>query len=205
MKRRRKRSRFRRLFSGLVFLLVLAAGLWVAGFLVFLEQIPRAQTPQVSGPKADAIVVLTGGGGRLEMGLDLLERGEAAKLFVSGVDRGVDKTELLRNQQIDAATIDCCVAVGHSADDTFGNATETARWVVSEGYTSLYVVTANYHMPRSLVEFRTALPDVVLLPRVVHPSNVRLEDWWRWPGTIRLLTAEYTKYLATLARTLLIP
>lgn len=184
-------------------MLILAAGLWGAGFFVFLEKIPRDQAPADNGPKADAIVVLTGGGGRLEMGLRLLDRGNAAKLFISGVDPGVDKTVLLQNKAIDAATLDCCIALGHSANDTFGNATETARWMASEGFASLYLVTANYHMPRSLVEFRAALPNAEFFPRVVHPSNVHLEGWWRWPGTIQLLTREYSKYLATRARTLL--
>ena len=186
-------------------MLILLAGLWVAGFFVFLDKVPRTQATVESGPKADAIVVLTGGGGRLEMGLRLLTRGDAAKLFISGVDPGVDKTTLLQNRQIDTATLDCCIALGHSADDTSGNATETTRWMASQGFTSLYIVTANYHMPRSLVEFRAALPKAELLPRVVHPNNVHLEDWWRWPGTIQLLTAEYTKYLATRVRILATP
>ena len=153
--------------------------------------------------KVDAIVVLTGGGGRLELGLKLLTQGDATRLFISGVDPGVTKTALLQNRKIDGPTLDCCITLGHNADNTFGNATETAHWMTPQGLTSLYIVTANYHMPRSLVEFRAALPEADLTPRVVHPSNVHLEDWWRWPGTIQLLAAEYTKYLATRARTLL--
>ena len=200
-----RRRRSRGFATKAIVVLILLAGLWVAGFFVFLEKVPRDRAPVETGRKADAIVVLTGGGGRLEMGLRLLTRGDAAKLFISGVDPGVDKTTLLQNRPIDVATLVCCIALGHRADDTFGNATETARWMVSEGFTSLHIVTANYHMPRSLVEFRAALPKAELLPRVVHPTNVHLEDWWRWPGTIQLLAAEYTKYLATRARTLLTP
>ncbi len=203
MRHRRKRRRFRGFTTTLAILIIVLAGLWGAGFFAFLDKIPRAQAAIVNGQKTDAIVVLTGGGGRLELGLRLLTRQDAAMLFISGVDPGIDKTALLQNRQVDGATLDCCITLGHSADDTFGNAAETARWMVSQGYTSLYIVTANYHMPRSLVEFRAALPGVELVPRVVHPNNVHLEDWWRWPGTIQLLAAEYTKYLATRARILL--
>lgn len=205
MRHRRKRRRLRGFVTKVVFALILLAALWGVGFFVFLEKIPRDSAAAESTPKADAIVVLTGGGGRLDLGLRLLSSGEAAKLFISGVDPGVDKTALLRGRQIDAATLECCIALGHSANDTFGNATETARWMAAEGYSSLYIVTANYHIPRSLVEFRAALPEARLVPRVVHPNNVHLDDWWRWPGTIRLLAAEYTKYLATRARTQLTP
>lgn len=205
MRHRRKRGRSRRPTTKIVVVLILLAGLWGAGFIVFLGKIPRAQTLDASADKADAIVVLTGGGGRLDLGLRLLARGDAAKLFISGVDPGIDKATLLQNRQIDGATLDCCITLGHNADDTFGNATETARWMVSHGYTSLYIVTANYHMPRSMVEFHAALPVAKLTPRVVHPNNVHLENWWRWPGTIQLLAAEYTKYLAARARALLTP
>ena len=198
---RKNRGRFRRFVKRVVILLILLAGLWGAGFFMFLEKIPRDQAPAEGGPKADAIVVLTGGGGRLEMGLRLLDMDSAAKLFISGVDPGVDRTTLLRNKQIEAATLKCCIALGHSANDTFGNAMETARWMAAEGYTSLYLVTANYHMPRSLVEFRAAMPNAEFFPRAVNPNNVHLEGWWRWPGTIQLLTREYTKYLATRLRT----
>lgn len=205
MIRRRKRRRYRGFTNTLTLLLFVLLGLWGTGFYFFLEKIPRAQaaleTPQI----ADAIVVLTGGGGRLELGLSLLARGDAKKLFISGVDPGVTKTALLQNRQVDGATLDCCITLGHNANNTFGNATETAHWITSQGFSSLYIVTANYHMPRSLVEFRAALPGIDLKPRAVHPGNVHMEDWWRWPGTIQLLVAEYTKYLATRARTLLAP
>jgi uncharacterized SAM-binding protein YcdF (DUF218 family) len=205
MRHRRKRRHLLGFSTKLFFVLIVAAGLWGAGFFVFLDQIPRAQATADGASKVDAIVVLTGGGGRLEMGFRLLAHGDAAKLFISGVDPGVDETALLGNRQLDAATLDCCIALGRAADDTFGNATETARWMEAEGFTSLYIVTANYHMPRSLIEFRAALPEADLLPRAVHPGNVHLEDWWHWPGTVQLLAVEYTKYLATRARILLRP
>lgn len=205
MRHRRKRRRFRLFSTKFLLVLILAIVLWGAGFFVFLGKIPRDQSPADSGPKADAIAVLTGGGGRLDMGFLLLNRGDAAKLFISGVDPGVDKTALLQNRRIDAATLECCIVLGRSASDTFGNAAETARWMKGEGFTSLYIVTANYHMPRSLVEFRAALPDVEFFPRVVHPNNVHLENWWRWPGTIQLLTREYSKYIATRLRIMLTP
>ena len=205
MRHRKKRRRARLVSTKFFLVLVLAIVLWGAGFFVYLGKIPRDQAPTDRGPKADAIVVLTGGGGRLDMGFLLLNRGDAAKLFISGVDSGVDKAVLLQNRLINAATLECCITLGRSANDTFGNAAETAVWMKTEGFTSLYIVTANYHMPRSLVEFRAALPNAELIPRVVHPNNVHLEDWWRWPGTIQLLTREYSKYIATLLRTFLTP
>ena len=104
----------------------------------------------------------------------------------------------------DILKIDCCVILGHKANNTFGNAMETARWMASEGFNSIHIVTANYHLPRSLLEFDRVLPNMKLFSHVVHPEKVHLNEWWRWPGTIRLLLAEYNKYLVTKLRILLI-
>lgn len=167
-------------------------GVWLAGLFVFAASLPRA-APEDTGP-TDAIVVLTGGSERLGVGFALLREGRAKKLFISGVYRGVEVRELLDRAR-QGEDLECCVVLGYEADDTEGNAVETARWARAEGFTSLRLVTANYHMPRSLVEFRRALPEVRIVPHPVVPPRVRLEDWWNWPGTADLVVGEYNKFL----------
>jgi uncharacterized SAM-binding protein YcdF (DUF218 family) len=152
------------------------------GLMRFVGDLPTT----VSEPdvRTDAIVVLTGGSGRLVEGLALLEGGVAEKLFVSGVYRGVDVEELLRVARADGGSDSVArIALGHEADDTRGNAHETAAWMAEQGYNSLRLVTAAYHMPRSLLEFARAMPDVSVIP---HPV---------FPGTVTLLGSEYAKYL----------
>lgn len=176
---------------------LLALGAWAAGFFWFIEQIPR----HIEDPDSvtDAIVVLTGGAGRLGAGLDLLARGRGGKLFVSGVYRGVEVDEILRASRRSPEDLECCVELGHDAIDTRSNAVETGQWVAAEGITSLRLVTASYHMPRSRVEFRRAMPTVRLIAHPVFPPAVRIDEWWRWPGTTTLLIGEYSKYLIALA------
>ncbi|QJE71817.1 YdcF family protein [Aerophototrophica crusticola] len=180
-------------------LAVLAAivGVWLAGLFVFVASLPR--NPPADGVTTDAIVVLTGGSERLGVGFALLRDGRAKKLFISGVYRGVEVRELLDRAR-QGEDLECCVVLGYEADDTEGNAVETARWVRAEGYRSLRLVTANYHMPRSLVEFRRALPDVEVVPHPVVPPRVRLERWWNWPGTAELVVGEYNKFLLAYLR-----
>ena len=79
---------------------------------------------------------------------------------------------------------------------THGNAVEAAEWARSHDYRSLVVVTANYHMPRSLHEFSAQMPDIALLPYPVAEDNVDLGGWWSHPHTLRILHVEYAKYLA---------
>ncbi|PPR19751.1 MAG: hypothetical protein CFH40_02216 [Alphaproteobacteria bacterium MarineAlpha10_Bin3] len=193
---RRRTNRIRFLTA-----LLVAAAAWGGGFGIFLQIIPR-ETPQ-PGRATDAVVVLTGGSLRLETGLALLARGRAAKLFVSGVHRGVDVEELLRISRHSPESLDCCIALGYTADNTRGNARETAAWMMRERFGSLRLVTANYHMPRSLQEFRAAMPDIAIVPHPVFPAHVRLDDWWRWPGTAMLLVSEYHKLLLAGARRLI--
>lgn len=176
----------------------LVAGLaWGAGLVWFIGQVPRKAAP-IDGP-VEAIVVLTGGVGRLEEGLDLLRRNPGAKLFVSGVYRGIDVDELLRIDREIPDALGCCIELGHDADDTRGNARESAAWVRAHGFGRIRLVTGNYHMPRSVFEFRQAMPDVVVEPHPIIAKRVRLDGWWYRPGTAALLASEYTKYLVARA------
>ena len=177
--------------------------LWFGGLIWFA-------TPPAADSRAaptDAIVVLTGGSLRLQSGIKLLREGKGRKLFVSGVDQHVDLAELLRisgnsgDESADWAS--CCVVLGHQADNTFGNALETARWMRSQGFHSLRLVTAWYHMPRSLLEFDRVMPEIEIVAHPVFPDQVKQEHWWAWPGTAALLVNEFTKYLAALARPLI--
>src|SRR5262249_34733252 len=69
-----------------------------------------------------------------------------------------------------------------------------------EGYSSLRLVTASYHMRRSLLEFHRAMPEVTMIPHPVFPEGFRAGEWWRWPGTLNLLISEYSKFLAAVVR-----
>ena len=99
----------------------------------------------------------------------------------------------------------CCVDLGHTAQDTIGNAAETRAWTEGQGFRSLIVVTSDYHMPRSLAELSGAMPGITLVPYPVSNPELRLADWWRDPGTFSLLLREYGKYLVAAARNALPP
>lgn len=172
--------------------------LYGLGFLWFTTLLP---TTAVSDERStDAIVVLTGGSDRLGVALDLLSAEKAGKLFVSGVYRGVDVRQLLDLSQHSPEDLSCCVVLGYEADNTRGNAVETAAWMKDQGFTSLRLVTATYHMPRSLLEFHRLMPDIEIVPHPVFPEHFKRDDWWMWPGSSSLLITEYTKYLVALLR-----
>ncbi len=172
--------------------------LWLLGLFRFAASMPTAVAEPTR--QTDAIVVLTGGSLRVESGLQLLAAGMAKKLFVSGVYRGVDVTELLRASRQAPESVACCIALGHAAADTLGNAKETAEWMSAEGFHSLRLVTANYHMARSLLEFTRAMPDVAIVANPVFPEFLNGRPWWRSRRAASLIAGEYSKYLFALVR-----
>jgi uncharacterized SAM-binding protein YcdF (DUF218 family) len=171
--------------------------LWAGGLVWFVHASLSIETDHTSA--TDAIVVLTGGRLRLEAGLDLLGAGRARKLFVSGVNPHVDRPALMRVAGYSGGDASRIV-LGHDADNTLGNARETAAWIHQEGYRSLRLVTSWYHMKRSLVEFERAMPGVAILAEPVVAAHPDGEDWLGWLDLTTLTIGEYHKYLATLAR-----
>ena len=173
------------------------AAAWLGGLLWFASTLPAA----VDDPNThtDAIVVLTGGSERIETGFKLLGAGLAERMFVSGVGEQVKAGNLVARTDVLPPDLAGKVAVGASAYDTPGNASETAAWARAEHVGSIRLVTAGYHMRRSLLEFHAAMPGVRIVPHAVFPAMVK-SDWWRWPGTASLIAREYTKFVVSWAR-----
>ncbi len=177
--------------------LILLAGVWGFGLFKYADAIPGMIVDP--NTKTDAIVVLTGGSGRLDEGLKLLENGAAKKLYISGVYKGVDMKNLLEAYRKNPQDLNCCVSIGY-AEDTIANATETRDWVEQNSVSSIRLVTSGYHMPRSVLEFEHALPNVKLVQHPVFPAHVKQEQWWAWPGTTGLIVGEYNKFMLAWAR-----
>jgi len=161
-----------------------------AGFTFYLRLTASNPAPP---RRADGIVVLTGGPERIETGLRLLAEGRAPRLLVSGVGQGVELPELVRRAGADAPSLAGRVTLGRMATTTHTNAAETGSWVRAQGVRSLIVVTADFHMPRALVELGRAMPDVVLHP-VPVPSGQGAVPAVSW----RRLGEEYVKWVLTL-------
>jgi len=178
--------------------------LWLGGLLWFIVQIPVQ--PSANESTTDAIVVLTGGSNRLEYGLQLLVRVKAKKLFISGVHDKSTSEAILGHTTAPEIRMKLMtlgsesIVLGHEAENTIGNADETARWLKQEGYHSIRLVTSNYHMPRSLSEFTTIMPDITIIPHPVFPDDFKLPGWWNHTESRHLILSEYHKLLASKLR-----
>jgi uncharacterized SAM-binding protein YcdF (DUF218 family) len=178
-------------------LVMLAVVMLVIGFFIFTGSIERSQ---LEPRTADGIAVLTGGAARIDEAMKLLTQQKAKRLLITGVNRTTSTEELKQLASQGDQLFSCCVDIDKEARNTIDNATETSQWVARNHYTSVIVVTSNYHMPRALAELGRVMPGVTLIPYSVVDNNVHLDRWWTFPGTTRLLISEYLKYLPALAR-----
>ena len=155
---------------------------WLLGFLWFAIALPQPAGEE----KTDAVVVLTGGTGRIERGLEALKRDWARKLLVSGVDRSVKPHEFAIGYRVRPARMACCVTLGYQATDTRSNAVEVGEWLAREKIRSVRLVTNDWHMRRARMELRRTAPAGVTIVADAVPSH---------PG-LSTLVREYHKLLA---------
>lgn len=162
------------------FLSILLIG-WVLGFAAFAVSLPGP----LEGSTTDALVVPTGGPGRIDRGIQLLRDRQAKRMLVTGVAPGVRPGDLAREYQAPASLFSCCIDLGSDAVDTRSNAAETARWLRGRRYRTVRLVTSDWHLPRARMELEAAIgSDAVILGDGV-PGEPRL-------GT---LVNEYNKLL----------
>jgi uncharacterized SAM-binding protein YcdF (DUF218 family) len=177
--------------------LFMALGLWIIGLVKFDSVIPIVG--ETSKVQAQAIVVLTGGSGRLDEGLALLAEDPKAVLFVSGVYEGNEVRHLLKFSKQRPSALGARIAIGN-AINTHENALETGAWVLKNKIQTLRLVTAAYHMPRSLLEFKNVLPNTLIIAHPIFPKHVKQARWWAYPGTAAIVIGEYNKLLLVWVR-----
>ena len=164
-------------------LLAFLAILYVLGFVLFA--VTLGSPAAADAPKADAIVAITGGKGRIEHAASLLADGKGRRLLIAGADPAVRKVDLVHRLGGKQKLFDCCVDLGSESVDTRSNAEEARRWVERRRYKNIRLVTSDWHMRRALYEFHRVFDRKVK----IIPDAVRTE-----PSFITLF-GEYNKYL----------
>ncbi|HJV35120.1 YdcF family protein [Geomonas sp.] len=172
-------------FKGLLSLLVLL--LLIVGVL-FVDFVYKTYSLSQHDQRADAIVVLTGGRGRVEEGIRLFQQGKGRLLLLVGVDPSVKKRELYRGPHPENVLLD------KASRNTVENAIYAGDLIAKNKITSIKLITSRYHMKRATIIFRNALPKgIPIYPHPVDSANVK-EDWWLHGGSFKLLFTEFYKY-----------
>lgn len=154
---------------------------YVLAFLLFAVTLGRPAGAQ----HTDAAVVITGAGGRIEHGMEVLAKGEAKRLLISGVDPAVTKADLARLLGGDQPLLACCVDLGSESVDTRSNAEEAKRWIDQHHFHSFRLITSDWHMRRARYEFS----------RVFDGGYMIVPDAVQTQSQFMTLFSEYNKYL----------
>lgn len=191
------------LISRLLLLCLLLGCAWFVVFVWFLTRIPpEAETTISALPSADAIVVLTGGSGRLEHALELMEYNKSRWMFVSGVNIQAKKDEIfdfaIQGHSVHYQKYKNQIALGFDAVNTVTNAQESYEWAEKQGVKTMLLVTSDYHMPRALYEFEKENDKGFQITPA--PSDSGLLDFGaviKSPMSLLLVINEFHKYVVT--------
>jgi uncharacterized SAM-binding protein YcdF (DUF218 family) len=141
--------------------------LYAIGFILFAVTLGRPAKAEAK--RTDAAVVITGGPGRIEYGIEVLKAGKARRMLVAGADPAVTKQDLVRRLGGNQRLVACCVDLGSESVDTRSNAEEAQRWLAKRRYKSLRLITSDWHMRRARYEFRKVLgSDYDVVPDAVR-------------------------------------
>jgi uncharacterized SAM-binding protein YcdF (DUF218 family) len=162
-------------------ILVLALIAYGIGFALFAMLLPGPAGDE----RTDAIVVLTGGSGRLDRGFALIQRGVARRMLISGVAPTVRPQELAAAYHVDPRLFDCCIILGREAFDTRSNADEAERWLDRWHSHSIRLVTNDIHMRRARFEIEKRVGTDVTIVSDAVPTD----------SDTRQIFIEYNKYL----------
>ncbi|WP_428407553.1 YdcF family protein [Hyphococcus sp.] len=178
----------------LIVVLTVTALIWAGGLVLFIGSLPR---PSSAAPGlADGVAVYTGGGGvRISTAMAIFADGAGERLLISGVHPDTSAARLSDFWVGPKERYDCCVDLGREALTTEGNAGELRNWAAAHNFTSIILVTSDYHMPRAMAVTRARMPGATITP---YPTaSGYLDDKGR-PASFNAglkLAGEYTKFL----------
>lgn len=182
-------KRLMSIIRGAIFLSVVLA---VVAAILFVDFAYKTFSLKSRDIATDAIVVLTGGLGRVDEGVRLYRAGKSSWLILAGVDPSVRKADLYREKRGDRSSSK--VILEQTSRNTLENALYARELILENRISSIRLITSRYHMKRATLFFREVLPkDIAIYPHPVDSRNL-LPDWWGHAGSFRLLLSEFYKY-----------
>lgn len=173
-------------------ILSLIAIFLIAAAVLFVDFAYKTFSVRQRDVHTDAIVVLTGGRGRVEEGVRLYRERKGDFLFLIGVDPVVKKHDLFRDREGEGLAGG--VFLEKVSRNTLENALYGRELIMGKEVRSIRLITSRYHMKRATLIFRNVLPkDVAIYPHPVDSRNLK-EEWWSHGGSFRLLFGEFYKY-----------
>ncbi len=163
----------------------------ILGFIVFLKKIEYNQVNLDN--QTDGIAVLTGGKGRINLGLDLFKENRNLRLIISGVDKKVSDSSIIPNDLKNKSNI----MIDKDSESTYENAKTINKWISKYKLQNITIITSYYHMPRSMILMQSLMPTINFF---AYPVEKKISDKTSFRENILyyfFLTEEYIKYLVS--------
>jgi len=174
----------------IVFLLVITS-ISFLNIYFFFQEVKKFENSVTNINNIDGIVVLTGDQFRIAKGIELLKRNPNKKLLISGVNKNINPVDIMKEFPNSKNFFQCCIDIGKDAKNTFENIIETFEWMKSNEFTSIIIVTSDYHLPRVKLEINRFIDNQQIFYEAVKTdesdSILRLKK----------VTLEYIKYIRT--------
>lgn len=174
----------------IVFLLVITS-ISFLNIYFFFQEVKKFENSVTNINNIDGIVVLTGDQFRIAKGIELLKRNPNKKLLISGVNKNINQVDIMKEFPNSKNFFQCCIDIGKDAKNTFENIIETFEWMKSNEFTSIIIVTSDYHLPRVKLEINRFIDNQQIFYEAVKTdesdSILRLKK----------ITLEYIKYIRT--------
>lgn len=174
----------------IVFLLVITS-ISFLNIYFFFQEVKKFENSVTNINNIDGIVVLTGDQFRIAKGIELLKRNPNKKLLISGVNKNINPVDIMKEFPNSKNFFQCCIDIGKDAKNTFENIIETFEWMKSNEFTSIIIVTSDYHLPRVKLEINRFIDNQQIFYEAVKTdesdSILRLKK----------ITLEYIKYIRT--------
>ena len=175
----------------IVFLLIIAS-ICALNIYFFLQEVKKVEfNTAININKIDGIVVLTGDQYRIAKGIELLKNYPDKKLLISGVNKNINVIDIMEKFPNNKNFFECCIDIGKDAKNTFENIIETFKWMKSNEFTSIIIVTSDYHVPRVKLEINRFIDNQEIFYEVV--KNDETDSIQR----LKKITLEYIKYIRT--------
>ncbi len=161
----------------------------IYGFVMFLKNIYHNQAS--FNYQTDGIAVLTGGKGRINLGLELFSKNKNLRLIISGVDKKVSNNSIIPNDIKNKIRI----TIDKDSETTYENAKIINEWTSKYKLQNVTIITSYYHMPRSMMLIKSLTPTINFYAYPVEKKISKKNSFRENIPYYFFLTEEYIKYL----------
>ena len=172
-----------------IYILALMILSLICGFEMYLIKIHNNQVS--FNYQTDGIAVLTGGKGRIDLGLELFIRNKNLRLIISGVDKKVSDKSIIPYNIKNKTRI----TIDKVSETTYENAKIINEWTSKYKLQNVTVITSYYHMPRSMMLIKSLTPSINFYAYPVEKKVSNKISFRESMPYYFFLTEEYVKYL----------